>query len=127
MNENVIKVLNENLWDVVTMGEIPDVAPVAFKAVLSENKLAVGDVFLTKTLENIANNGLVIISAFNGATLEGYKVQGKAKYVTEGEVVETLAKAVADFSNGALKLKGALLIDVEKVFATTPGSSKEAL
>ncbi len=126
MNENVIKVLNENMWDVITMGQKPDVATIAFKAVVGD-KLAVGDVFLTKTVENVKENGLVIISAYNAATLEGYKIEGKAEYITEGETVDNLAKAASDFSNGALKVKGALLIDVTAVYATTPGASKEAL
>ncbi len=126
MNENVIKVLNENMWDVITIGEKPDVATIAFKAVVGD-KLAVGDVFLTKTVENVKENGFVLVSAYNAATLEGYKIEGKAEYITEGEIVDALAKAASDFSNGALKVKGALLIDVIAVYATTPGRSKEAL
>ncbi len=126
MNENVIKVLNENMWDVITMGEKPDVAPVAFKAVAGD-KLAVGNVFLTKTVENVKENGLVIISAYNATTLEGYKIEGKGEYITEGEIVDALAKAASDFSNGVLKVKGAILIDVKAVYATTPGAGKESL
>ena len=58
LNESVIKVLKNGMWDLATCakGE-PIVVPVAFKDVTDDGKLVVGDVFLETTLNNIKANG----------------------------------------------------------------------
>ena len=58
LNESVIKVLKNGMWDLATCenGE-PNVVPVAFKDVTDDGKLVVGDVFLETTLNNIKANG----------------------------------------------------------------------
>jgi hypothetical protein len=57
LNENVVKLLKEGMWDLATCanGE-PNVVPVAFKDVTDDGKLLVGDVFLETTLNNIQAN-----------------------------------------------------------------------
>ena len=58
MNEKVKKILENNLWEAATVCSkgFPNVVPVGFKAVLDDGKLAIGDVFLKQTLENIEAN-----------------------------------------------------------------------
>lgn len=127
INKNVMKLLKESMWDLATCsnGE-PNVVPVAFKGVTEEGKLAVGDVFLETTLKNInKNNGKIAISVYNPNTLEGYQIQGIAKYVTEGSVVDTFKAMVETMFNGAATAKGALIITPEKVIVTTPGADNK--
>ena len=127
LNEHVKKVLKESMWDLATClnGE-PNVVPVAFKDVMAEGKLVVGDVFLCDTLKNIAGNeGKIAISAYNAQTLEGYQIKGKAVYETEGETVETFKALVEKTFNGAATAKGALIITPEKVIVTTPGADNK--
>ena len=90
MNEQVKKILENNLWEAATVcGKgFPNVVPVGFKAVLDDGKLAIGDVFLKQTLENIEANHRIAISAFDPKTTEGYQIKGRADYVTDGPVVE---------------------------------------
>lgn len=121
MNENVVKVLKENIWTLATMGQQPNAVPVAFKDVTDCGKLVVGDVFLETTVKNVKLNGLIAVSAYNGATMEGYQIKGRAEYVTEGEVVDNFKKAVETAFNGAMTAKGALVITPEKVIVTAPG------
>ena len=67
LNEDVKKLLRENLWDLATCanGE-PNVVPVAFKDVTDDGKLVVGDVFLETTLNNLkVNGGKIAISAYD--------------------------------------------------------------
>lgn len=127
MNENVVKVLKENLWDLATcVNNEPNVIPVAFKDVTEDGKLVVGDVFLTATLRNLkANGGKIAVSAYDAKTLEGYQIKGTAEYVTEGELVATFKKAVETTFNGAATAKGALIITPEKVIVTTPGADNK--
>lgn len=127
MNESVIKVLKENLWDLATCanGE-PNVVPVAFKDVTEDGKLLVGDVFLQTTLDNLnANDGRIAVSVYNAATLEGYQIKGTANYLTEGEIVDTFKQAVESMFKGAATAKGALVITPDKVIVTTPGAENK--
>lgn len=127
MNESVQKLLKESMWDLATCanGE-PNVVPVAFKDVLPDGRLAVGDVFLETTLKNLAaGNGKIAISVYDAKSLEGYQIKGKAEYVTEGAVVETFKKIVEQVFNGGATAKGALLITPEKVIVTTPGADNK--
>ena len=127
MNESVIKVLKENMWDLATCanGE-PNVVPVAFKDVTEDGKLLVGDVFLQTTLDNLnANDGRIAVSVYNAATLEGYQIKGTANYLTEGEIVDTFKQAVESMFKGAATAKGALVITPDKVIVTTPDAENK--
>lgn len=123
LNEAVINVLKNGMWDLATCanGE-PNVVPVAFKDVTEDGKLVVGDVFLNVTLKNIEANGKIAVSACDPQTMEGYQIKGTAEHITEGEIVDTFKKLVSDMFNGAVTAKGALVITPEKVIVTTPGA-----
>ena len=127
MNESVQKLLKESMWDLATCanGE-PNVVPVAFKDILPDGRLAVGDVFLETTLQNLAaDNGKIAISVYDAKSLEGYQIKGTAEYVTDGAVVETFKKIVEQMFNGGATAKGALLIKPEKIIVTTPGADNK--
>lgn len=127
MNEQVIKVLKENVWDLATcLDGIPNVVPVAFKTVTPDGKLAVGDVFLDTTLWNLKENGgRIAISAYNASSLEGYQIKDTAEYITEGTLVENFKTLVEGMFKGAAIAKGALLITPEEVIVTTPGADNK--
>ena len=127
LNESVINVLKNGMWDLATCanGE-PNVVPVAFKDITEEGKLVVGDVFLETTLNNIKeNDGKIAISAYDTQSLEGYQIKGTAEYVTEGELVDTFKAMVEKMFNGAATAKGALVITPSKVIVTTPGADNK--
>lgn len=125
MNENVRKLLKEQMWYLATYDREPNAVPVAFKDVTDDGKLLVGDVFLETTLRNIEKNGKIAVSASNGSTLEGYQIKGTARYVTEGPVVDTFKKLVEEMFKGAATAKGALIITPERVIVTTPGADNK--
>lgn len=127
LNENVKKVLEENMWDLATCanGE-PNVVPVAFKMITDEGKLAVGDVFLETTLNNLtANSGKIAVSVYDAKSLEGYQIKGSAEYLTNGDIVSGFKAMVEKMFNGASTAKGALLITPERVIVTTPGAENK--
>ncbi len=127
LNENVIKVLKENMWDLATCHDNqPNVVPVAFKDVTEDGRLVVGDVFLETTLKNIqANNGRIAVSVYDAKTLEGYQIKGTAEYASEGPVVDAFKAMVEKMFNKAATAKGALMITPEKVIVTTPGAENK--
>ena len=77
LNENVISLLKNQMWDLATCAEgEPNVVPVAFKDVTEDGKLIVGDVFLETTLNNIsADGGRIAISVYDAQKLEGYQIK----------------------------------------------------
>jgi uncharacterized protein len=127
LNEAVIKVLKNGMWDLATCADgEPNVVPVAFKDVTEDGKLLVGDVFLETTLKNIeANDGKIAISVYDAQSLEGYQIKGKAIYITEGEIVDTFKAMVEKMFNGAATAKGALVIEPVTVIVTTPGADNK--
>lgn len=125
MNENVVKLLKEQVWYIATYSDEPNAVPVAFKDVTEDGKLLVGDVFLETTLNNIKANGKIAVSACDASSLEGYQIKGTAEYLTEGDIVNTFKKAVEDMFKGAVTAKGALVITPEKVIVTTPGGDNK--
>lgn len=125
MNENVKKLLKEQMWYLATYDQEPNAVPVAFKDVTDDGKLLVGDVFLETTLNNIKKNGKIAVSASNGTTLEGYQIKGTAEYVTAGPIVDTFKKLAEDMFKGAATAKGALIITPKKVIVTTPGADNK--
>lgn len=127
LNQSVINVLKNNMWDLATCanGE-PNVVPVAFKDVTDDGKLVVGDVFLDTTLKNIQNNdGKIAISVYDAKNLEGYQIKGVSEYVSEGELVNTFKSMVEKMFNGGATAKGALIITPQKVIVTTPGADNK--
>lgn len=127
LNESVIKVLKNSMWDLATCtNNEPNVIPVAFKDVTEDGKLIVGDVFLETTLNNIkSNNGKIAISVYDAKTLEGYQIKGTAEYVTEGSLVDNFKAMAEKMFNGAATAKGALIITPDKVIVTTPGAENK--
>ena len=104
LNENVIKVLNESMWDLATCADgRPNVVPVAFKEIDEEGNLHIGDVFLQTTLANLkANGGRIALSAYNPKTLEGYQIKGTTTYTAEGAYVEKFKGEVESMFKGVL-------------------------
>lgn len=125
MDKNVVKIFKEQIWYLGTYSDEPNAVPVAFKDVTEDGKLVVGDVFLDTTLKNIRANGRIAVSACDAKTMEGYQIKGTAKYVSEGDVVDTFKKIVSDMFKEAVTAKGALIITPEKVIVTTPGKDNK--
>lgn len=111
LNESVIKVLKNNMWNLATCtNNEPNVVPVAFKDVTREGKLIIRDVFLETTLNNLkGNDGKIAISVYDGQNLEGYQIKGTAEYVTEGEIVNIFKAMVEKCLTVLQQQKGPLL------------------
>ena len=122
MNEKVIKVLTDNLWDVATMNENEvNVVPMGFKTVTPDGKLLIGDIFMETTVNNVKANGKISIAACDPKTTEGYQVKGTAVYVTEGPVLDSMVEAAKKVFPNPVVVKGVVVITPEKVIVTTPG------
>ena len=108
----------KNGWILATSSdEGPNCIPVFFTQVLPDGRLAIGDAFMDKTLKNLEKNNRVAITVFE-VPAQGYQVKGTAQYIADGAVVEAMN---VEASALGLVCKGALLVDIDKVYITTPG------
>lgn len=109
-------------WAFATSDEngIPNVVPIAFGKVLSESQVMLIDVFMDKSLENITENPKVAVSVWDMETLKGYQLKGAARVETNGELFDEAAKMVKSMMP-QLKAKGVVIIDIEKIYVTSPG------
>ncbi len=128
MDEKVIQLLKDQLWSVATCADgVPNVVPVGLRMVTDDGKLAIGDVFLETTKQNVAACGRAAVSAYDPKTSEGYQVKGPAEYVTEGPVVDKFRAMAAELFHGALAVRGAVVLTPETVIVTTPGPDNKKI
>ena len=98
----------------------PNVVSIAFGKVLSESQIMLIDVFMDKSLENISENPRVALSVWDMEALQGYQLKGTAKVETNGEAFNEAARMVKSMMP-QLKAKGVVIIDVDKIYITSPG------
>jgi len=90
----------------------PDVAVVADVKIV-DDKILIGDNYLTKTKDNINKNSKVSIIVWNEDWRNncfGYKINGKAEYLTVGKYYEMVKKIHEGFP-----AKGAIVVTVESI------------
>jgi len=123
LNQNVVNLLNAQLWYLATYDKEPNAVPMAFKSITADGKLAIASVFMKTTLENIKKNGHIAISACDATSMEGYQIKGSAVYLTEGTLVDDFKKLVSEKMNGQATAHGVVLVTPECVIVTTPGAN----
>lgn len=123
MNPMVKELLSkqELSWVIGTTGEYPHAIAVNFKHVTEDGKLAVADVFMRESIENIQKTGKASVMVFEPTSLISYEVKGTAAYLTEGELVEQYKAIVSTAFQGAMTAKGVVLITPAEAVNLTPG------
>ena len=119
LNDTVRSLLNNTkLWTLSTCdGTEPNGAPILFKTIDENDNLVMYDIFMDKTLANIAKNGKGAVTFYSEETLEGYQIKGKASYSND-------AKYITDGNNmtksDKLKVRGAVIVSGDKIWVQTP-------
>jgi predicted pyridoxine 5'-phosphate oxidase superfamily flavin-nucleotide-binding protein len=101
----------------------PNVVPIAYKRVLSENELLLMSIFMRKTEENIKINPEVAVSAWytdSSGSSKGYQLKGKARIETSGKIFNEGTKIVKNTEPDLIP-KGAVIINVETIYSISPG------
>ena len=98
----------------------PNVVPMTFARILSDDEVLLMDNFLRKTMENIRANPRVAISVWRQGPSEGYQLKGEARIETAGEVFEDGVKWVQDKSP-KLNPRAAVVVKVDSIYLLTPG------
>ncbi|MDI6811843.1 MAG: pyridoxamine 5'-phosphate oxidase family protein [archaeon] len=98
----------------------PNVVPIAFGKVLSEDEVLLMDVFMKKTEENIKANPKVAVSVWDFDALKGYQFKGSARIETSGSVFDDGVKMVKSMMP-ELSPKAAVIVKVDSIYVTSPG------
>lgn len=121
MNGAVKKILVNNPWNFATMSDCPNVVPVGMNMVTEDGLLLLGDVLMETSVENVKATGKAAVCAWDPKTCEGYQLKGSAVYETEGKHFELLNNMCIEKTNGAMRLKGVIVLTPEKTVVVTPG------
>ena len=98
----------------------PNVVPIRWVSVLSDDEILVMDNFMKKTAANIKENPRVAISAWIMEPVTGYQFKGDARVETSGKIFEEGVEMVKSKSP-QLNPKAAVIVKVKSIYLTTPG------
>jgi len=110
------------VWSVATADKdgMPNVVPIAFAKVLSDDEILLVDNFLDKTKANIKADPKVAISVWDLEQLKGYQFKGTARIETSGTVFDEGVKMVESVMP-QLETRSAVIVTVTEIYVTTPG------
>jgi len=105
-----------------TKDGVPNVVPIHFVKLISDDEILFVDVFMKKTLENIKNNPNVALSVWDwdAKPRRGYQFKGEARIETSGKLFEEGVKVVKAI-NPELEPKGVVIVKVKSIYITSPG------
>ena len=98
----------------------PNVIPMTFAKVLSDDEVLLMNNFMKKTIENIRANPRVAISVWKQGDSEGYQFKGNARIETSGKVFDDGVNWVRTTSP-TLNPKAAIIVKVDSIYSITPG------
>jgi len=105
-----------------TKDGIPNVVPIHFVKILSDDELMLADCFMKKTFENIQQNPAIAISAwdFEVKPRLGFQFKGTAGIETSGKNYDA-AVAMVQAEKPELTPKSAVVVKITDIFVTSPG------
>ena len=106
----------------------PHLVPTCFVTPLDDNRVAVGCVFIKKTLENVKRNKYVTLAAVRFAEgYDGYMIKGTGELVDDGVVFDQIKKAVYESSKGKRTVYRTLIVTIEQVYSLRPASGSKRI
>jgi predicted pyridoxine 5'-phosphate oxidase superfamily flavin-nucleotide-binding protein len=103
-------------------GSVPNVAPIAFVQIVSDDTIWLGDNYMVKTLANVKDNPWAAIEFWDPDTKKCFQVKGKVAVKTAGAEYEKV-KAMIKAKSDKYPAKGLLVLTITEVFECTPGAS----
>jgi len=123
--------ITEEMKEVVTNAQMPMVAtagrdakpnvvPIRFTKVISDNEILLMDNYMNKTRANIEANPEVAVTVWNPEMRKGYQFKGKAKIEINGAIFEEGVKWVKT-RRPQTEPKAAVIITVEEIYMIGSG------
>ena len=101
---------------------VPNVAPIAFVQVVSDDTIWLGDNYMVKTLANVKENPWMAIEFWDPETKRCFQVKGKVAVKTSGPDYDKV-RAMIKAKNEKYPAKSLLVLSITEVFECTPGAS----
>jgi predicted pyridoxine 5'-phosphate oxidase superfamily flavin-nucleotide-binding protein len=119
MQEMIAKVRTPSIATASRDGK-PNVVPIAFTKVISEDEIMLMDNYMNKTRANIEDNPMVAISVWNLEEHMGYQFKGKARIETTGTLFEEGIQWVKS-RRPQTNPRAAIIIKVDEIYLIGPG------
>ncbi len=105
-----------------TKDRLPNVVPIHFVKILSDDEMMMADIFMKKTFENIQENPIVAISVWDWDVKprKGYQFKGTPRIETSGRIYD-MAVEMVKAEKPDLTPKSAIVIKITDIFVTSPG------
>ena len=101
---------------------VPNVVPIHFVKILSDDELMMADVFMKKTLENIKQRQVMAVSAWDYGVKprKGFQFKGVPRIETSGKIYD-MAVEMVKAEKPDLTAKSAVVLKITDIFVTSPG------
>jgi len=101
---------------------VPNVVPIHFVKILSDDEIMMADVFMKKTLENIKQNAVMAVSAWDYEVKprKGFQFKGTPRIETSGGIYDMAVKMVKA-EKPDLTAKSVVVLKITDIFVTSPG------
>ena len=105
-----------------TKDGIPNVVPIHFVKILSDDEIMMADIFMKKTFENIQQNPVMAISAWDwdAKPRKGFQLKGTPRIETSGKIYD-MAVEMVKAEKPDLTPKSAVVVKITDIFVTSPG------
>ena len=105
-----------------TKDGIPNVVPIHFVKILSDDEIMMADIFMKKTFENIQQNPSISLSAWDWDVKprKGYQFKGIPRIETSGKIYD-MAVDMVKAKKPELTPKSAVVVKLTDIFVTSPG------
>ena len=105
-----------------TKDGIPNVVPIHFVKILSDDEIMMADIFMKKTFENIEKNPVMAISAWDwdAKPRKGYQFKCIPRIETSGKIYH-MAVEMVKAKKPELSPKSAVIVNLTAIFVTSPG------
>jgi len=101
---------------------IPNVAPIAFVQLVSDDTIWIGDNYMVKALANVKENPHVAIYVYDPDVKRCFQLKGAVEVKTSGAEYEKM-RATIKTKNEKLPAKSLLIVKIMDVFECTPGAT----
>lgn len=100
----------------------PNVVPIHFIKILSDDEIMLADIFMKKTFENIQQNPIMAISVWDWDVKprKGYQFKGTPRIETSGKIFD-MAVEMVKAEKPDLAPKSAVIVKITDIFVTSPG------
>ena len=119
MQEMIAKVRTPSIATASRDGK-PNVVPIAFTKVISEDEIMLMDNYMNKTRANIEANPVVAISVWSPEVPVGYQFKGKARIETTGTLFEEGIQWVKS-RRPQTDPRAAIIVKVDEIYSIGPG------